>query len=228
MTGIRSLISRECSSTSVPGGKKKGSSSSHSKDKDKDKDDDDEDEENGKKKTSKKDDSFSAVNALSLSGLLIALHGVADAEGRIVFATTSHLDRLDPTLSRPGGRMDVSIEFENASPWQAEALFCNVLPCTEPRTSTKPRSPNARVRSTGSLRPTFPVAAQSGGLKSPFSILEPSRRGHDDNVYEAGLPQHTKNPVTRFPRRRVSSVIASIHTINLYLRNTDSGLTRRT
>ncbi|KAF5374504.1 hypothetical protein D9615_009133 [Tricholomella constricta] len=73
---------------------------------------------------------LSDVNALSLSGLLNALDGVAAAEGRLLFATTNHLDRLDPALSRPG-RMDVWVEFKNASKWQAEALFRNFFPSTE-------------------------------------------------------------------------------------------------
>ncbi|KAF8878838.1 hypothetical protein BD779DRAFT_1173609 [Infundibulicybe gibba] len=73
---------------------------------------------------------LSDVNTLSLSGLLNALDGVAAAEGRILFATTNHLERLDPALSRPG-RMDVWVEFKNASKWQAEALFRNFFPSEE-------------------------------------------------------------------------------------------------
>ncbi|KAJ3752675.1 P-loop containing nucleoside triphosphate hydrolase protein [Lentinula raphanica] len=75
-------------------------------------------------------DAMSDVNTLSLSGLLNALDGVAAAEGRLLFATTNHLDHLDPALSRPG-RMDVWIEFKNASQWQAEALFRNFFPSCE-------------------------------------------------------------------------------------------------
>lgn len=74
-------------------------------------------------------DPISDVNTLSLSGLLNALDGVAAAEGRLLFATTNHLERLDPALSRPG-RMDVWIEFKNATKWQAEALFKNFFPST--------------------------------------------------------------------------------------------------
>ncbi|CAA7270296.1 unnamed protein product [Cyclocybe aegerita] len=71
--------------------------------------------------------SLSPTNTLSLSGLLNALDGVAASEGRLLFATTNHLERLDPALSRPG-RMDVWVEFKNASRWQAEALFRNFFP----------------------------------------------------------------------------------------------------
>jgi len=44
-----------------------------------------------------------------------------------IYSTTNHLERLDPALSRPG-RMDVWVEFKNASKWQAEALFRNFFP----------------------------------------------------------------------------------------------------
>jgi len=53
--------------------------------------------------------------------------GVAATEGRLLFATTNHIDRLDPALSRPG-RMDVWVDFKNASSWQAEELFKNFFP----------------------------------------------------------------------------------------------------
>ncbi|PPQ97227.1 hypothetical protein CVT26_000753 [Gymnopilus dilepis] len=75
-------------------------------------------------------DGLSDMNTLSLSGLLNALDGVAASEGRLLFATTNHLDRLDPALCRPG-RLDVWVEFKNASKWQAEALFRNFFPCEE-------------------------------------------------------------------------------------------------
>ncbi|RXW24313.1 hypothetical protein EST38_g1531 [Candolleomyces aberdarensis] len=73
---------------------------------------------------SSKNDSLSSTNTLSLSGLLNALDGISASEGRLLFATTNHLDKLDPALRRPG-RMDVWIEFKNASKVQAEGLFRN-------------------------------------------------------------------------------------------------------
>ncbi|KAH8806670.1 P-loop containing nucleoside triphosphate hydrolase protein [Flagelloscypha sp. PMI_526] len=67
-------------------------------------------------------------STLSLSGLLNSLDGVAAAEGRLLFATTNHIERLDPALSRPG-RMDVWINFTNATKWQAEGIFKCFFPC---------------------------------------------------------------------------------------------------
>lgn len=42
------------------------------------------------------------VNRVTFSGLLNALDGVAAQEGKLVFMTTNHVDKLDPALVRPG------------------------------------------------------------------------------------------------------------------------------
>ncbi|OCH89770.1 P-loop containing nucleoside triphosphate hydrolase protein [Obba rivulosa] len=94
-------ISRDEKSTGTPTGSSSSSSSSSSKSKDSDSDD---------------------GSTLSLSGLLNSLDGVAAAEGRLLFATTNHIERLDPALSRPG-RMDVWVNFKHATKWQAEGIF---------------------------------------------------------------------------------------------------------
>ena len=104
--------SRDSDSTGAPEGKKEGA---------KNKDEDD-------KKDVKKD--VNDQNTLSLSGLLNSLDSIQASEGRILFATTNHLERLDPALSRPG-RMDVWVEFKNASKYQAEGLFRNFFPAHE-------------------------------------------------------------------------------------------------
>lgn len=70
-------------------------------------------------------------STLSLSGLLNSLDGVAAAEGRLLFATTNHIERLDPALSRPG-RMDVWINFTHATKWQAEGIFKCFFPYQRP------------------------------------------------------------------------------------------------
>lgn len=109
-------VTRDQNSTGAPGG---GDEESNNK------------KDNARPRRKKDKDSMSDVNTLSLSGLLNSLDGVAASEGRLLFATTNHLERLDPALSRPG-RMDVWIEFRNASKWQAEALFRNFFPSVSP------------------------------------------------------------------------------------------------
>ncbi len=59
---------------------------------------------------------------VTLSGLLNALDGVSSREGRVLFLTTNHPDRLDSALIRPG-RVDVKLELGHAVPQQARRLF---------------------------------------------------------------------------------------------------------
>jgi chaperone BCS1 len=68
--------------------------------------------------------------AVSFSGLLNALDGVAAQEGRIVFLTTNHKSLLDAALIRPG-RIDVTYELGLASTEQLRALFLRFHPEAE-------------------------------------------------------------------------------------------------
>jgi chaperone BCS1 len=72
---------------------------------------------NGPDKTSK----------LSFSGLLNAIDGVAAGEGRLLFATTNHIDRLDPALIRPG-RIDRKLEVSYADRDQLRRIFLRFFP----------------------------------------------------------------------------------------------------
>ena len=58
--------------------------------------------------------------ALTFSGLLNAIDGVAAQEGRMLFMTTNHPEALDPALVRPG-RVDVRMSFQLCSPQQIAA-----------------------------------------------------------------------------------------------------------
>jgi len=75
---------------------------------------------------------------ISLSGLLNALDGVGAQEGRLLFATTNRYEALDAALRRPG-RMDVHVEFKQASKFQVGELFKRFYLPT-PRSSTTQRS----------------------------------------------------------------------------------------
>ncbi|KAN0016028.1 hypothetical protein ACTFIU_005980 [Dictyostelium citrinum] len=69
----------------------------------------------------------SGGSALTFSGLLNALDGVAASEGRILFMTTNHLEKLDKVLIRPG-RVDLQIEIGLCSPYQMEQMFLKFYP----------------------------------------------------------------------------------------------------
>ncbi|KAG5748610.1 hypothetical protein H9Q72_003108 [Fusarium xylarioides] len=64
--------------------------------------------------------------AVTLSGLLNTLDGVASQEDRILIMTTNHVGKLDEALIRPG-RVDFKVEFRLADRETAEQLFYFVL-----------------------------------------------------------------------------------------------------
>ncbi|EPQ58714.1 hypothetical protein GLOTRDRAFT_126816 [Gloeophyllum trabeum ATCC 11539] len=61
-------------------------------------------------------------SAVTFSGFLNVLDGVASGEERIIFMTTNHIEKLDPALIRPG-RVDLAVLIDDASPAQARNLF---------------------------------------------------------------------------------------------------------
>jgi chaperone BCS1 len=67
------------------------------------------------------------ASKLSFSGLLNAIDGVAAGEGRLLFATTNHLERLDPALIRPG-RIDKKLEVLYADRDQLLRIFLRFFP----------------------------------------------------------------------------------------------------
>lgn len=67
------------------------------------------------------------LSKVTFSGLLNAIDGVAAGEGRLLLATTNHIERLDPALIRPG-RIDRKIYIGYARREQAERLFARFYP----------------------------------------------------------------------------------------------------
>jgi len=63
-----------------------------------------------------------SLERVSLSCLLNVLDGVASQEGRVLFMTTNHVERLDDALIRPG-RVDRKIPFGLASKEIIAELF---------------------------------------------------------------------------------------------------------
>ena len=67
---------------------------------------------------------------VTFAGLLNALDGVRSQEGRIIFMTTNHREKLDPALLRPG-RCDMQVLLNNASSLQMKNLFNKFYPNNE-------------------------------------------------------------------------------------------------
>lgn len=64
---------------------------------------------------------------ISMSTLLNLLDGVNACEGRIVFMTTNHPEKLDFALIRPG-RIDLQVELPNATQHQISRLYKRFYP----------------------------------------------------------------------------------------------------
>jgi mitochondrial chaperone BCS1 len=67
---------------------------------------------------------------VTFSGLLNAIDGVAAGEGRLLFATTNHIERLDPALIRPG-RIDRRMYIGYATREQAKRLYQRFFPTAD-------------------------------------------------------------------------------------------------
>ncbi|THU78702.1 P-loop containing nucleoside triphosphate hydrolase protein [Dendrothele bispora CBS 962.96] len=66
-------------------------------------------------------------SAVSLSGLLNVIDGIGSEEGKLFFATTNYIDRLDPALIRRG-RIDKKLQYSLATREQAAAIFLQFYP----------------------------------------------------------------------------------------------------
>ncbi|KAJ7690475.1 P-loop containing nucleoside triphosphate hydrolase protein [Mycena rosella] len=68
-----------------------------------------------------------AARLVTMSGLLNVIDGVGSEEGKLFFATTNYIDRLDAALLRPG-RIDRKIEYALSTTEQTRALFVRFFP----------------------------------------------------------------------------------------------------
>ncbi|KAJ7281991.1 hypothetical protein C8J57DRAFT_1448584 [Mycena rebaudengoi] len=150
-------------------------------------------------------------STLSLSGLLNSLDGVAAAEGRLLFATTNHIERLDPALSRPG-RMDVWVNFTHATKWQAEGIFKCFFPFKPSVVAISESSANGEATDTSQKNLPLPkrkasthaipmlTEAEISELAKRFAAAIP-----EDELSVAGLQGYLLKNKTR-PRECVDEV----------------------
>ncbi|KAJ7648530.1 hypothetical protein B0H17DRAFT_1103021 [Mycena rosella] len=179
-------------------------------------------------------DGMSDLNTLSLSGLLNALDGVAAAEGRILFATTNHLEKLDPALSRPG-RMDVWVEFKNASKWQAEALFRNFFPSTDedelPLDDGEvefPPTPSSASASTSSLWSASTLTSSGSSSGSSADGGAAKRKEKEKEVVPVpALPQFGSSNKAYLPPPVAPEIVAAQHSARPLDGKTLAGLAKR-
>ncbi|KAJ7081607.1 P-loop containing nucleoside triphosphate hydrolase protein [Mycena belliarum] len=72
------------------------------------------------------------AGGVTLSGLLNMIDGIGSEEGKLFFATTNYVDRLDPALLRPG-RIDRQVRYTLATGAQARGLFERLFKDAEDR-----------------------------------------------------------------------------------------------
>jgi len=113
-----------------------------------------------------------------------------DAIYRWSLRTTNHLERLDPALSRPG-RMDVWVEFKNASKWQAEALFRNFFPSMDEDGDLIPEGELEGVELPNPPAST-PQSPSSGSGASTVWSMSPS---FSSSTTSLSSPSCTKTPL---------------------------------
>ncbi|KAJ3527590.1 hypothetical protein NMY22_g9732 [Coprinellus aureogranulatus] len=114
--------------------------------------------------------------SITLAGLLNALDGIEASEGRLLFATTNHKETLDPALYRPG-RMDVHVEFGNASRYQAKQLFKRFYPDDEFGATARSAKQAARAPA--------PPSSDRSTLASRQSSMDSHASGYTEDLMSA-------------------------------------------
>ena len=99
----------------------------------------------------------------------------------MLFATTNHIDRLDPALSRPG-RMDVWINFKNATRWQAEGIYKRFYPCKTP-----PSDPAEETTDPSANGPTYTPKRKKG--VSTIPVLEEEELHKLAKEFASNIPE---------------------------------------
>lgn len=98
---------------------------------------------------------------------------------RLLFATTNHIERLDPALSRPG-RMDVWVNFKNATKWQAEGIFKCFFPSRAAR--EKADADKKAEREAAKAK----AAAASGSAATATTTSDKAKKDDDGNANDDG------------------------------------------
>ncbi len=83
-----------------------------------------------------KKDKDSKPDRVTLSGLLNAIDGVVESEGRVFAFTTNHIAKIDPALLRPG-RADLKVELDVMTSQMVEASLKKFVPALNFSTSLK-------------------------------------------------------------------------------------------
>ncbi|KZV90312.1 P-loop containing nucleoside triphosphate hydrolase protein [Exidia glandulosa HHB12029] len=125
---------------------------------------------------------------VTLSGLLNLIDGVWSEEGRLLFATTNHIEKLDPALIRPG-RIDVKISYTASTRDQAARLFERFFP-PESYPSTSGTGSSADVPRLSSAYVSVSAPSRAADLDVPRAFLNKDEVHKLAEEFAAAIPEH--------------------------------------
>mmetsp|Transcript_22746 Transcript_22746/g.31688 ORF Transcript_22746/g.31688 Transcript_22746/m.31688 type:complete len:440 (-) Transcript_22746:3082-4401(-) len=135
-------------------------------------------------------------NALTFSGLLNALDGVAATEGggRILFMTTNHLHKLPPALVRPG-RVDMKFCLDHATTSQLKRMFLKFFPTNDQMANEFAQCVPHKSVSMAQLQAYFMTHRENPhfALENCGELLAHSG-GHSSNTQDTQLVMDPKKP----------------------------------
>ncbi|KAL9471138.1 hypothetical protein ACSS6W_009079 [Trichoderma asperelloides] len=152
-----------------------------------------------------------ALEGISLSGLLNAIDGVASHEGRILIMTTNKPEALDEALIRPG-RVDVQVNFSNATSVQAGELFHRMYEASRLKETTKTINGSARVEEVVEKTNEQPAARNS---TDEIDIITAEEMKEISEEFGQRIPEGIFSPAEiqgfllkrkKFPRRALDEV----------------------
>ncbi|KAG9012959.1 hypothetical protein FRB90_006395 [Tulasnella sp. 427] len=154
-------------------------------------------EEKKKQKEAKEKGIVFAENQsrITLSGLLNVIDGVSSEEGRLLFATTNYVNRLDPALLR-AGRMDVKIHYKMSTHDQIVNLFKRFYPAEKESTPASAADKKARRISNLELTPpptpaSLPVDSTPTDPNPTSDTASPKFAVDTTPIFPPRLPQAT-------------------------------------
>jgi hypothetical protein len=122
---------------------------------------------------------------LTFSGLLNAIDGVAAQEGKVLFLTTNHIDKLDEALIRPG-RIDMRVYVGLASQCTVKKLFIKFYEITE-------EERQKHQQQIGALDPEYPSTQELERLADSFSKKIPDKE-YSMATIQGHLMDHRRSP----------------------------------
>ncbi|KAI0398251.1 P-loop containing nucleoside triphosphate hydrolase protein [Xylariaceae sp. FL0594] len=126
---------------------------------------------------------------ISLSGLLNAIDGVSSHEGRILIMTTNRPESLDSALIRPG-RVDLQVQFTNATKEQASELFLRIYDGDEER--PRMEGPTLSTSSTERSTPVHEKASSDQVSNGNAKSVPGTGSGADLDISASELPDYAR------------------------------------